>query len=219
MDLYKQAGVNPFSGCLIAMIQLPIFMGLWQTLNNSVALRHAPFLYIDNLAAPDALFKFPQSIPFLGDYFNILPLVSVILMYIQMKLFSPPPANEEAEMQQKMFSVMMVFMSFMFYKVPSGLGLYFITSSLWALGERLLLPKLVKSGPALVLSSDSGAAASSSSRSSPKDTTTTKPATGWRAKWQQLLEEADKQRTIQNDDKRPGQPKGGGKDRPNRGKR
>jgi hypothetical protein len=71
----------------------------------------------------------------------------------------------------------------------------------------------------LVLSSDSGAAASSSSRSSPKDTTTTKPATGWRAKWQQLLEEADKQRTIQNDDKRPGQPKGGGKDRPNRGKR
>jgi YidC/Oxa1 family membrane protein insertase len=219
MDLYKQAGVNPFSGCLIAMIQLPIFMGLWQTLNNSVALRHAPFLYIDNLAAPDALFKFPQSIPFLGDYFNILPLVSVILMYIQMKLFSPPPANEEAEMQQKMFSVMMVFMSFMFYKVPSGLGLYFITSSLWALGERLLLPKLVKSGPALVLSSDSGAAASSSSRSSPKDTTTTKPATGWRAKWQQLLEEADKQRTIQNDDKRPGQSKGGGKDRPNRGKR
>ncbi len=219
MDLYKQAGVNPFSGCLIAMIQLPVFMGLWQTLNNSVALRHAPFLYIDNLAAPDALFKFPQSIPFLGDYFNILPLVSVILMYIQMKLFSPPPANEEAEMQQKMFSVMMVFMSFMFYKVPSGLGLYFITSSLWALGERLLLPKLVKSGPALVLSSDSGAAASSSSRSSTKDTTTTKPATGWRAKWQQLLEEADKQRTIQNDDKRPGQPKGGGKDRPNRGKR
>jgi len=219
MDLYKQAGVNPFSGCLIAMIQLPVFMGLWQTLNNSVALRHAPFLYIDNLAAPDALFKFPQSIPFLGDYFNILPLVSVILMYIQMKLFSPPPANEEAEMQQKMFSVMMVFMSFMFYKVPSGLGLYFITSSLWALGERLLLPKLVKSGPALVLSSDSGAAASSSSRSSPKDTTTTKPATGWRAKWQQLLEEADKQRTIQNDDKRPGQSKGGGKDRPNRGKR
>lgn len=219
MDLYKQAGVNPFSGCLIAMIQLPVFMGLWQTLNNSVALRHAPFLYIDNLAAPDALFKFPQSIPFLGDYFNILPLVSVILMYIQMKLFSPPPANEEAEMQQKMFSVMMVFMSFMFYKVPSGLGLYFITSSLWALGERLLLPKLVKSGPALVLSSDSGSANASSSRSSSKESTASKSATGWRAKWQQLLEEANKQRTIQNDEKRPGQTKVGGKDRPNRGKR
>ncbi|MFM1800827.1 MAG: hypothetical protein RJA81_179, partial [Planctomycetota bacterium] len=97
MELYRQAGVNPFSGCLIAMIQLPVFMGLWQTLNNSVALRHAPFLYIDNLAAPDALFRFPGTIPFLGDYFNILPLLSVTLMYIQMKLFSPPPANEEAE--------------------------------------------------------------------------------------------------------------------------
>lgn len=223
MDLYKQAGVNPFSGCLIAMIQLPVFMGLWQTLNNSVALRHAPFLYIDNLAAPDALFKFPGTLPFLGDYFNILPLVSVILMYIQMKLFSPPPANEEAEMQQKMFSVMMVFMSFMFYKVPSGLGLYFITSSLWALGERLLLPKLVKSGPALVLSTNTAPTSGSSSTkpSSRGDNSASKPAaTGWRAKWQELLSEAEKQRTIQNEDKKQNLPKGGvSKDRPNRGKR
>jgi YidC/Oxa1 family membrane protein insertase len=53
--LYKQHGVNPVGGCLPALIQLPIFIGLWQALNNSVALRHAPFLWIDNLAAPDML--------------------------------------------------------------------------------------------------------------------------------------------------------------------
>ena len=224
MELYRQAGVNPFSGCLIALIQLPVFMGLWQTLNNSVALRHAPFLYIDNLAAPDALFRFPGTVPFLGDYFNVLPIISVSLMYLQMKLFSPPPANAEAELQQKMFSYMMVFMSFMFYKVPSGLGIYFITSSLWALGERLLLPKLVKDGPLPVLAGDSGAAITTSARLSGQDSGSAKApaATGWRAKWQEILAEAEKQRTIQNENRakqqQPDQ-KSKGKNRPNKGKR
>ena len=63
-------------------------------------------------------------------------------MLVQTKLFAPPATTPEAEMQQKMMKYMMVFMGFMFYKVPSGLGIYFITSSLWAIGERLLLPKV-----------------------------------------------------------------------------
>ncbi len=223
MELYRKAGVNPFSGCLIAMIQLPVFMGLWQTLNNSVALRHAPFLYIDNLAAPDALFRFPGTVPFLGDYFNLLPIVSVVLMYLQMKLFSPPPANEEAELQQKMFSVMMVFMSFMFYKVPSGLGLYFITSSLWAVGERLLLPKLVHSTGEVPVALD---AADSSkpdlpARASGRPATEepAKPATGLKARWNQLLEEAEKQRTIQNESKKARNKDASGKPKPKKGRR
>jgi YidC/Oxa1 family membrane protein insertase len=140
--LYKRYGVNPMGGCIPGLIQLPIFVGLWQALNNSVALRHAPFLWIQNLAAPDMLFHFPTTIPFLGDYFNILPFLVVALMLVQSKLFAPPPTTPEAEMQMKMMKYMMVFMAFMFYKVPSGLGIYFITSSLWAIGERLLLPKL-----------------------------------------------------------------------------
>ena len=63
-------------------------------------------------------------------------------MLVQTKLFAPPATTPEAEMQQKMMKYMMIFMGFMFYKVPSGLGIYFITSSLWAIGERLLLPKV-----------------------------------------------------------------------------
>lgn len=140
--LWKRHGVNPAGGCWPALIQMPIFVGLWQALNNSVALRHAPFLYIENLAAPDMLFKFPTEIPFLGNYFNVLPFVVVALMLVQTKLFSPPATTPEAEAQQKMMKYMMVFMAFMFYKVPSGLGIYFITSSLWQICERLLLPKV-----------------------------------------------------------------------------
>ena len=77
--LYNRHGVNPVKGCLPALIQLPIFVGLWQALNNSVSLRHASFLYIEDLSAPDMLFRFPATVPFLGDYFNLLPFLVVAL--------------------------------------------------------------------------------------------------------------------------------------------
>ena len=145
--LYKKHGVNPVAGCLPALIQLPIFVGLWQALNTSFPLRHATFLWIRDLSAPDMLFRFPFEVPFLGNWFNVLPFVVVGLMLVQTKLFAPPATTPEAEMQQKMMKYMMIFMGCMFYKVPSGLGLYFITSSLWAIGERLLLPKITHAQP------------------------------------------------------------------------
>jgi YidC/Oxa1 family membrane protein insertase len=145
--LYKKHGVNPVAGCLPALIQLPIFVGLWQALNTSFPLRHATFLWIRDLSAPDMLFRFPFEIPFLGSWFNVLPFVVVSLMLVQTKLFAPPATTPEAEMQQKTMKYMMIFMGAMFYKVPSGLGLYFITSSLWAICERLLLPKVTHAQP------------------------------------------------------------------------
>ncbi len=143
MAVWKRNKVNPAAGCLPALIQMPIFVGLWQSLNNSVALRHSSFLYIRDLAAPDMMFRFPFDVPFLGQYFNLLPFLVVSLMLVQTKLFAPPPTTPEAEMNQKMMKYMMVVMAVMFYKVPSGLGLYFITSSLWQVCERLLLPKVI----------------------------------------------------------------------------
>ena len=149
--LYKRHGVNPVSGCLPALIQLPIFVGLWQALNTSFPLRHATFLWIRDLAAPDMLFHIPFEIPFvtyyLGQWFNLLPFAVIGLMLFQTKLFAPPATTPEAEQQQKIMKFMMIFMGVMFYKVPSGLGIYFITSSLWAIGERLILPKVAPATP------------------------------------------------------------------------
>ncbi len=140
--LYKRYGVNPMGGCLPALIQLPIFVGLWQAINTHTPLRHATFLWIRDLAAPDMLFRFPGEVPWLGHWFNLLPLLVVSLMLVQTQLFAPPATTPEAEQSQKVMKVMMVVMGVMFYKVPSGLGIYFITSSMWAIGERLLLPKV-----------------------------------------------------------------------------
>ncbi len=137
MELMKESGF--FSGCLPMLLQLPIFIGLYQALYTSVDLRMAPFLWIDNLAAPDHLFHLPFRLPWLGEYLNLLPLITVGLFVVQQKLFAPPPANEEQAMQQKMMSYMMIFIGFMFYRVPAGLCVYFIASSLWAIAERKML--------------------------------------------------------------------------------
>jgi YidC/Oxa1 family membrane protein insertase len=143
MELYQKNNIRPFrSGCLPVLCQMPIFMGLYQALNHAVDLRLAPFLWFENLAAPDALFQLPFRIPLLGwSEFNLLPMVTVGLFLVQQKLFSPPPANEEQAMQQKVFTIMTVMMGLMFYKVPAGLCVYFIASSLWGIAEKQLLPK------------------------------------------------------------------------------
>ncbi len=148
MELFRKHGYNPAAGCLPLFLQLPIFMGLYQALNHAVDLRMASFLWIDNLAAPDALFRMPFSLPLIGQNFNLLPIITTSLFYVQQKMFMPPPANEEQAMQQKMMNFMMIFMGVMFYKVPAGLCVYFIASSLWGMGEKKLLPKAKPGAPA-----------------------------------------------------------------------
>jgi YidC/Oxa1 family membrane protein insertase len=199
--LYKKHKVNPLGGCLPALIQLPIFVGLWQALNNSVHLRHAKFLWIENLAAPDMLYRMPFTLPLLGDYLNLLPFLVVSLMLVQTKLFSPPATTPEMEQQQKMMKYMMIFMAFMFYKVPSGLGIYFITSSLWQIGERLLLPKVTHSGPGGASGPDDpantgarkGGPGSGGGNGEPP-----KPPGKFAQLWEKILAEASKNPTYRN---------------------
>ncbi len=139
MELFAQHGFNPLAGCLPVFLQLPIFVGLYQALSSSVDLRRAPFLWFDNLAAPDALFQLPMVLPILGNEFNLLPIITTSLFLVQQKMFMPPPTDEQTRMQAKMFFWMTLFMGFMFYHVPAGLCVYFIASSLWSMGERKLL--------------------------------------------------------------------------------
>ncbi|MHC4880910.1 MAG: YidC/Oxa1 family membrane protein insertase, partial [Planctomycetota bacterium] len=142
MELYRKANFNPLAGCLPVFMQLPIFIGLYRALSNSVDLRMAPFLWFDNLAAPDNLMTMSFSLPFIGNSFNLLPLITMGLFWFQQKMFMPPATNPEMEMQQKMMSYMMIFFGFLFYHVPAGLCVYFIASSGWGMSERKLLEYL-----------------------------------------------------------------------------
>lgn len=158
-ELFRQHNYNPFSGCLVLFIQLPIFIGLYKALAIDVELRQAPLLsesirWCSNLAAPDMLFNWSflwpewfnrgQGMFGLGPYFNLLPILTIGIFLWQQKRMMPPPANEEAAIQQKVMNIMMIFMGILFYKVPSGLCLYFIASSLWGMAEREILVKSIK---------------------------------------------------------------------------
>jgi YidC/Oxa1 family membrane protein insertase len=154
MELYRKHGVNPFGSCWVLLLQMPIFIGLYVALQESTHFRLAPcWPWITNLAAPDMLFNWGEHIPwisriedygsflYLGPYFNLLPIIGVVLMIAQQKMMTPPPADEQQAMQQKMMTYMMAFFGLMFYKWPAGLCLYFIASSAWGFCERKLLPK------------------------------------------------------------------------------
>ncbi|MEI7684674.1 MAG: YidC/Oxa1 family insertase periplasmic-domain containing protein [Planctomycetota bacterium] len=153
MELYRKHKVSPAGGCMPVLLQMPIFMGLYFCLQESVQFRLASFLWIENLAAPDMLFWWGQSIPwisdpdslggmlYLGPFFNLLPMVAVGFMILQQKLMTPPAQNEEQEVQQRTMQIMMGVMGIFFYKVAAGLCLYFISSSVWGVIERKLLPK------------------------------------------------------------------------------
>jgi YidC/Oxa1 family membrane protein insertase len=156
-ELFAKHGYNPLSGCLPLLVQMPIFIGLYRSLSVDLELRGAPLLWdgawASNLAAPDKMYHWLEFMPnfvlgWLGPYFNLLPLVTIALFIVQQKMFMPPPTDEQAAMQQKMMQYMMIFMGVMFFKVPSGLCVYFIASSLWGLAERKLVPKPGATPPA-----------------------------------------------------------------------
>jgi YidC/Oxa1 family membrane protein insertase len=142
-------------------LQMPIFMGLYYSLQESIHFRLAGVssYWMPNLAAPDMLVYWSNNIPFisqpewygwpfyLGPFLNVLPIVAVSLMLVQQKWTMPPPTDEQQEQQQKMMKYMMIFMGVMFYKVASGLCIYFIASSIWGFVERRMLPKRKPGAP------------------------------------------------------------------------
>ena len=149
-DLFRKHNYNPLSGCLVLFFQLPIFIALYRLLSVDIELRQAPLIHesvrwCSNLAAPDMLLNWTPFVPaFVSNwspYFNILPIFTIVLFIMQQKMFMPPPTDDQQAMQQKIMKYMMIFFGFLFFKVASGLCVYFIASSLWGLAERKLLPK------------------------------------------------------------------------------
>lgn len=207
--LFKRHGVSPLSGCLPIFIQMPIFIGLYKALSLDVNLYGAPLFSRDarwcsNLAAPDMAFDwsgFWNSIGWpdfnmagqgflsmfcLGPYLNILPVITIALFLIQQKILMPPVVGDDEQAQQqrmmrRMMNFMMIFMGFMFFKVPSGLCIYFIVSSLWGLLERKMLPKAdleLSAGAAPAVAETVGGAASVAGFESKRDRRKTFAATG-----------------------------------------
>ncbi|MBN2575384.1 MAG: membrane protein insertase YidC [Deltaproteobacteria bacterium] len=131
MNLYKAHGVNPLGGCLPSLIQMPIWIALFSTLNYAVELYHSSFLwYISDLSAKDPYY--------------LAPLLMGTVMFIQMRM---SPAGTDPQ-QQKMMAVLMpvMFTGFSLF-LPAGLSIYTLTSYLIGILQQLYVNRLYRVSP------------------------------------------------------------------------
>ncbi len=124
MLLYKRRKINPMSGCLPMLIQIPVFIALYNALQNAIEMRHAPFfLWIKDLSAKDPIY--------------ITPLIMGATMVLQQKM--TPTAADPA--QAKMFMLMPVMFTFLFLNFPSGLVLYWLVNNVLSIAHQYYLNK------------------------------------------------------------------------------
>lgn len=145
MELMRRVGVNPV-GCLGPIfLQLPVFIGLWNALNYAFELRGQPFaLWITDLSVPEVLFRLPITIWGLNtDAFSVLPLIMVFVYWLQQTI-QPKATDPRAAEQQKMMKFIIPVFGLMLYTAPSGLMLYFITSSIWSIVEQKWVKKRIE---------------------------------------------------------------------------
>jgi YidC/Oxa1 family membrane protein insertase len=140
MGLYKTYKINPLGGCLPMVAQIPVFFALYQMLYGAIELRHAPFLgWINDLSAPDRLFEFGISIPFMEPPYGI-PVLTIVMgatMLIQQKL--QPPAGDP--MQAKMMMMMPIVFTVIFINFSSGLVLYWLINNILSIAQQYLVSK------------------------------------------------------------------------------
>jgi YidC/Oxa1 family membrane protein insertase len=140
MALYRTYKINPLGGCLPMVVQIPVFFALYRMLYGAIELRHAPFiLWINDLSAPDRLFRFDFSIPLMEPPYGIpvLTLVMGASMLLQQKM-SPPMGDPT---QAKMMMLMPVVFTFIFINFSSGLVLYWLINNLVSIFQQYYITK------------------------------------------------------------------------------
>jgi len=142
MELYKKHGVNPVGGCLPMLLQVPIFIALYNALSSSVEMWRARFLWIKDLSQPDALFTL--DIWGLKNYpFNLLALLMGASMFVQQKM---TPTAGDPRQAKMMLYLMPTMFTFMFWSFPSGLVLYWLVNNVLQIGQQYWLQSRGKLG-------------------------------------------------------------------------
>ena len=134
-ELYRESGVNPLGGCLPLLIQMPVFVALYWAFSGNAIPADAKFLWF-TLKQPDRLFM-------IGNFaFNLLPILNVGVTYIQQKIMTSATSGQESNQQmQTMLYMMPLMMLFIFYKMPSGVTLYYLVSGALSLVQQYFILK------------------------------------------------------------------------------
>jgi YidC/Oxa1 family membrane protein insertase len=147
MKLYGKAGVSPMSGCIPAVIQMPIFYALFMFFPTSFALRQKSFLWADDLSSFDTIYQFPEgfSIPFYGDHVSLFPILASIAIFFYMMMTTGQNMPTQPGMpNMKFIMYLMPFMMlFFFNNYASGLSLYYFVSNMITIGIMLVIKNFI----------------------------------------------------------------------------
>ena len=132
MKLYSKAGVSPMSGCVPALLQMPIFYALFMFFPTSFAMRQKSFLWADDLSSYDAIAHLPFSIPFYGDHVSLFPILASVAIFFYMMMTTGQNMQTQPGMPNMKFILYLspLMMLFFFNNYASGLSLYYFVSNL-----------------------------------------------------------------------------------------
>ncbi len=145
MKLYSKAGVSPMSGCVPALLQMPIFYALFMFFPTSFALRQKSFLWADDLSSYDIVANLPFDIPFYGDHVSLFPILASIAIFFYMMMTTGQNMPSQPGMPNMKFIMylMPLMMLFFFNNYASGLSLYYFVSNLITIGIMLVIKNFI----------------------------------------------------------------------------
>ncbi|QOD61783.1 membrane protein insertase YidC [Polaribacter haliotis] len=153
MAIQRKAGVSMMSGCIPALLQMPVFFALFKFFPTNIALRQENFLWANDLSSYDTIFKLPFKIPFYGDHVSLFPILASVAIFFYMKMNQSQQANMQAPPQEgmpdmsKMMKYMIYFspimMLFFFNNYASSLSLYYFVSNLLTIAIMLVIKNFV----------------------------------------------------------------------------
>ncbi len=146
MALYGKAGVNPMSGCLPALMQIPVFYALFNFFPSAFQLRQKSFLWADDLSSYDKIAQLPFEIPFYGDHISLFPILASVAIFIYMTMTTGQTMQTQQPGMPNMKFIMYlspVMMLFFFNNYASGLSLYYFISNLITIGIMLVIKNVI----------------------------------------------------------------------------
>ena len=149
MKLYREHNFSPFSsfkGCLWLLVQIPIFIALYQILSQSYEIKGASFLWILDLSLPERLFSLGIDLPFIGSYFNLLPILMCIVQLIQSYMMNQVGKSKPTKKGYGKMAIyiMPITMMILFYSFASGLLIYWTTTNICQVIEQWVVERYGK---------------------------------------------------------------------------
>jgi YidC/Oxa1 family membrane protein insertase len=146
MSLYSRAGANPMSGCIPALLQLPVFYALFSFFPVAFVLRDKSFLWADDLSSYDSILDLGFNIPFYGDHVSLFPILAsvAIFFYTRMTTGQQPMPQQPGMPNMKIIIYLMpLMMLFFFNNYASGLSLYYFVSNLLTIFLMLVIKNYI----------------------------------------------------------------------------